>query len=197
MKLIAITPEITLSHESEYIEMILDSGFDYVHIRKPSFDVNAMRKFILNIPQLFHSRLKLHSCFELVDEFNVAGVHLNSRNKYFEQNDSCNELLLSKSCHSVGELSTSCEYEYVFLSPVFDSISKNGYKSNFELEEISQIFRTRSYSNVIALGGIKAEYMPLLAETGFAGAAFLGYLFCDVDKNELNKKLEFINKYKR
>ena len=50
MKLIAITPEITLSHESEYIEMILDSGFDYVHIRKPSFDVNAMRKFILNIP---------------------------------------------------------------------------------------------------------------------------------------------------
>ena len=157
MKLIAITPEITLSHESEYIEMILDSGFDYVHIRKPSFDVNAMRKFILNIPQLFHS----------------------------------------KSCHSVGELSTSCEYEYVFLSPVFDSISKNGYKSNFELEEISQIFRTRSYSNVIALGGIKAEYLPLLAETGFAGAAFLGYLFCDVDKNELNKKLEFINKYKR
>ena len=40
MKLIAITPEVTQKHELEFIMAILDSGFSYVHLRKPSFSID-------------------------------------------------------------------------------------------------------------------------------------------------------------
>ena len=64
---------------------------------------------------------------------------------------------------------------YVFLSPIFDSISKKGYKhsfSNKDLEEagINGIINER----VVALGGVTPEYIPQLRAWNFGGAAFLG-----------------------
>ena len=64
---------------------------------------------------------------------------------------------------------------YVFLSPIFDSISKKGYKHSFfnkDLEEagINGIINER----VVALGGVTPEYIPQLRAWNFGGAAFLG-----------------------
>ena len=77
--------------------------------------------------------------------------------------------------HSVEELKNCREqYEYAFLSPVFDSISKESYKSNFSLDELEEAVKGK---NIIALGGIDEDKIETVREIGFAGVAVLGAIW--------------------
>ena len=75
----------------------------------------------------------------------------------------------------------------MFLSPVFDSISKQGYASHFSEEQL----RGHVDARVMALGGVTAGKIPWLADVGFGGCAFLGYLF-GVGTEEFCRRVELI-----
>lgn len=171
-KLIAITREVVEIDESCRICNLIDAGFDYVHIRKPALQKNEMQQFIESIPTRYYNRLKLHDHFDLADKYDLAGIHLNSRNRTaptgFQKH-------VSKSCHAIEELRDIDRFEYVFLSPIFDSISKQGYKARFsknELENSSNLISEK----VMALGGVADKHIPYLQKIGFGGCALLGYL---------------------
>lgn len=171
-KLIAITREVVEIDESCRICNLIDAGFDYVHIRKPALQKNEMQQFIESIPARYYNRLKLHDHFDLADKYDLAGIHLNSRNRTaptgFQKH-------VSKSCHAIEELRDIDRFEYVFLSPIFDSISKQGYKARFsknELENSSNLISEK----VMALGGVADKHIPYLQKIGFGGCALLGYL---------------------
>ncbi|MDR0516824.1 MAG: thiamine phosphate synthase [Fibromonadaceae bacterium] len=85
------------------------------------------------------------------------------------------------SAHSFEELKKINRREIVLLGPVFDSISKHGYKSKFlkcELKEGIAEWREfigkENKTKLYALGGIDAENICELEELGFDGAAILG-----------------------
>ncbi|MCI6856861.1 MAG: hypothetical protein MR865_05480, partial [Bacteroidales bacterium] len=48
---------------------------------------------------------------------------------------------------------------------------------------------------VIALGGVTPEKLGELQQLGFAGAAFLGYLFADVDIDVLKQRILTIKQH--
>lgn len=192
MKLIAITPELPHEHEIEFISRILDAGFDYVHLRKPDYTLPQLREYISAIPAQHHNRLKLHSHFSLASEFNVAGLHLNQRCNIVPQGLP-NTLRLSRSCHAASELNNLGKYEYVFLSPIFNSISKRGYSSRFSQGDLIEIFKQPdTHDKIVALGGIMPGHLVQLNNLGFAGAAFLGFLFNGTEETELTNKLQII-----
>lgn len=67
------------------------------------------------------------------------------------------------------------ECDYLFLSPIFDSISKRGYKSRFS----DEVLRRASVeglidSKVIALGGVTLDKIPYLRSLNFGGVAMMG-----------------------
>lgn len=191
MKKIAITPEKGSLNEIRFICRILNEGFDCLHIRKPNSSPGEVRNLIESIPEEFHGRLKLHGHFELINEFNIGGLHLNKRCPAPPKNCS---LPLSRSCHSFKELSETPEcYEYMFLSPIFDSISKSGYKAAFKKNELTEELK-KYPGKVIALGGVTAENMGRVKDYGFAGAAFLGYLFNSGSMAILSERLKNISK---
>ncbi|MCH5233209.1 MAG: thiamine phosphate synthase [Muribaculaceae bacterium] len=168
---IAITSAETIVNEALKITNILDKGeADIVHIRKPSWSMEQTANLIEKIPAGFHPRLKIHDHFTLMDIFNLHGVHLNNRNPQANGYDKN----LSKSCHSLEELTDWNRYEYMTLSPIFDSISKVGYRSAFNVKDIASSIKGK---NVIALGGVNPDKFPLLRETGFKGAAMSGYFW--------------------
>ena len=71
----------------------------------------------------------------------------------------------------VREAAGQCDY--VTLSPIFDSISKKGYRSAFTasiLEELNDIARPL----VIALGGVTPDRLAELKRFNFAGYAVKG-----------------------
>jgi thiamine-phosphate pyrophosphorylase len=64
---------------------------------------------------------------------------------------------------------------YLFLSPIFDSISKQGYCSNFSIELLREAQAEGIIDNkVIALGGVTPRKQPLLESLGFGGYAMMG-----------------------
>ena len=96
--------------------------------------------------------------------------------------------------HSLKELEVCKEkYEYVFLSPIFDSISKSGYKSAFDLDELKNsplIFSRRGAGGeVFALGGIDEDKIELVSELGFDGVGVLGALWSNKNPIEKFKQL--------
>lgn len=168
---IAITSADYYPDEAARISQLLESGeVDLVHVRKPSWSAARTESLIREIPEELWSRIKLHDNFRLVEKLGLGGVHLNSRNPI--ASDSVKSV--SRSCHSIEQLEGSEHYDYVTLSPIFDSISKQGYPSGFNLENLKEEIGSH---RVVALGGVTPARIPLLKEMGFYGAAMLGYFW--------------------
>lgn len=181
---IAITPYEIFEYEHLYIIEILNTGWDYVHLRHPAATITDMRRLIERIPQNFHGRLKLHGHFELLNEFNLGGIHLNSRCPKAPQlyNGS-----ISKTCHNFDEVATCNCCDYVTLSPIFNSVSKIGYLGAFSNDEL---YNLPTNIRVIALGGVTPKHIETVKQYGFAGYAVLGYLFQSHDIIELKQRLK-------
>ena len=194
-----------LPGEAEAVTALLEAGAWRVHVRKPAAGSDSIARLLEEFPQCYRSRLSMHDRHELAARFGVGGVHLNSRNPSVPAGFGG---LVSRSCHSISELSQYGPVcDYMFLSPVFDSISKSGYTSRFSLEEIRRRIaacsagtagpmagmssdgelsgrdqgngdcRPVDWERVFALGGVCPDNIRLLEETGFGGAAVLGYLW--------------------
>lgn len=168
---IAITlPEPAVGENRMIARMLDDGDFDIVHLRHPSLSWREMRDIIERIPQRLHSRLRLHGHFDLTNEFNLGGLHLNRRCPVAPVSY---RGALSRSCHSVDEVIGSTDCDYVTLSPIFDSISKAGYRAAFSPEELHRLDCVAA-PKIIALGGITPTTLHRLAAYNFAGYAMLG-----------------------
>ena len=177
--IILISPEQDLDGELQSLIQLFNLGLKIYHLRKSDWGVEEGQRFLLNIPKEFHNRVVLHSHFELAHEFAVKGIHLNESNKK-RVAEFGKYQIISASFHSLEDLKDiGYSYPYVFLSPVFDSISKVGYKANFDLSRLAEQLQgirqqNKSVTKVIALGGINAQNISLLKPAGFSGAALLG-----------------------
>ena len=81
------------------------------------------------------------------------------------------------SFHSLEEIDEyKADYNYAYLSPVFDSISKKGYRSNFDLKALRSSLEHLK-CNLLALGGIDEDKIKIARELGFAGVAVLGAIW--------------------
>lgn len=190
---IAITPEDIFSDEPAYIREILTSGWDKVHLRHPGASLRDMRNLIEAIPQRFHSRLRLHGHFELLNSFRLGGIQLNGRCPRKPDNY---DGPYSRTCHSIEEVKASLDCDYVTLSPIFDSISKEGYKAAFTKEQLQEIDKIRSLivnTKVVALGGITPATAKEALNLGFDGYAVLGALMTAPDINELRRRIDYFN----
>ena len=177
--LLLISPEKDIVGEAKTVSKLFSHGLEIFHLRKPHWNVEQAQRYLESIPKEFHNKIVLHSHFQLTDRFGLKGIHLNEENKkLIEQFRSYK--IISASFHSLPDLKeNNFSYQYVFLSPIYNSISKTGYNSNFDLklltEDITKLKReNNSLPSIIALGGIDAGNIMKVKEAGFSGAAFLG-----------------------
>ena len=176
MKQIAvITSPLFLTSEPEMLTALFEAGLELLHLRKPGAAIAEYEGLLRVIPEQYHRRIRLHSFFELADRYDVMGVHLNRRNPHYT---GTRPVGISRSCHSIDELRQIDQYDYVFLSPIFDSISKEGYGSGFSEEELRQASDAGLiHERVFALGGIDNSTLPLLNPYPFGGVALLGTIW--------------------
>lgn len=180
MKLIAITSPDFLPGEALRIAALLkEEGFWRVHIRKPAATAEALRRLLNEIPPEWHPQLVLHDHYELCKEFDLGGIHLNRRHPSAPSPLVKGNLTVSCSCHSLEEVERKKnDMDYVFLSPIFDSISKEGYHSQFSPEELRQAADASIIDEkVFALGGVTLWRLPMLKSLHFGGAAMLGAIW--------------------
>lgn len=188
MNRIVITRPEFFSGEAAAIVGMLDAGAVRVHLRKPGCSEKALRKLIEDIPACYRLRLSTHDYLHLAVEYGLGGVHLNSRNPEIPEGFSG---IVSRSCHTFAELEKYRDLDYLFLSPVYDCISKAGYRSNFSIDELRKAAKAGIIdSHVYALGGVRPCMSDELHKTGFGGMALLGAAWRPVDPK--NFRLQYI-----
>ena len=170
---IVMTSPSFFDGEVREIKRLFDAGVDIVHLRKPQSDIDDCRRLLNAIPSECLKNIVTHDHFSLCGEYSLKGVHLNSRNPYCPAGHRGS---VSRSCHSFEEVSLytpSCDY--LFLSPIFDSISKAGYVAAFSKTDLKYAYSKGFISDkVMALGGINSYSIPIVRKFGFGGAVFHG-----------------------
>ncbi len=171
---VIITAPGVMADEARRIACFLEAGrCDYVHIRKPSWGRDAVEALLQAIPEALHERLVLHDRFELATAYGLHGVHVNSRNPMPPEGFTGR---VSRSLHSIEEVARwKRDYTFVSLSPLFDSISKQGYRAAFTPDELAAAKAEGIIDEkVFALGGITFQRLPVVQSMGFGGAMLLG-----------------------
>jgi thiamine-phosphate pyrophosphorylase len=171
-----------LPHEPRLLTELLAAGLPRLHLRKPGWPAAQLEALIRALPPQFHGRLVLHAYPHLVRQYRLGGLHLTASQRAAAARRPA--LLpgqtLSTSFHSLAEISGHRRrYDYVFLSPIFDSISKAGYDSAFDLAAVTAFLqklagRVGYRPLVLALGGVDSQNITSVQQAGFAGAAVLG-----------------------
>src|SRR5690554_3467503 len=73
--LILISPEKDLINEISILNQLFEAGLECFHLRKPTYSKEEMVAYLQQIDAKFHNRIVLHSFHELVNTFNVRGIH--------------------------------------------------------------------------------------------------------------------------
>ena len=177
MKTIVITRPAFFDGETDLVNSLFREGMERLHLRKPKASEEELAAWLQDIDSQYYGRIVLHDCFPLVKKFALGGVHLNSRNP--EAPHGIRGMTVSRSCHSIREvIQHKSECDYLFLSPIYDSISKEGYGAAFSRIELKRAAEEGIIdSQVFALGGVSLEHIPEIRSLGFGGAAVLGALW--------------------
>lgn len=196
MKLIVVTAPTFFVEEDKIITTLFEEGLDILHLRKPETPAMYSERLLTLIPEKYHKRIITHEHFYLQEEFKLMGIHLNARNPK-EPHDYSGHI--SCTCHSLEEVRNKKHfYDYLFLSPIYDCITKAGVTSGFTAEELRQAGKSKIIDNkVMALGGITSDNILEAKDYGFGGAVVMGDLWNKFNARTDRDYLEIIRHFKK
>jgi thiamine-phosphate pyrophosphorylase len=178
MKLLVLSPSSgDVNVEPQIVTRLFEQGLETFHLRKPRYSTKEMTEYIEKIPVQFHSRIVIHSHHTLALKFNLKGIHLTRthiRRKYrLWFNLKLIHVLRPKVTISTSfrKLASLYEeentYSYVFLSPVFDTISGN-FQAGYNEYSLKSAIQKTPFT-IIARGGVDELKIDKVREVGFAG----------------------------
>lgn len=191
MQLFVITHPKFLEDEGRKIASLMEDSDCIIHLRKPNGDIWNYEAILKDIPVGFHARIMIHGGYELIQDYKLKGLHFSTHNRSLRNTIYCE--YASTSCHSIAESENiGNEYNHHFLSPLFPSISKQGYDSTLNHSEIAGYIQKVASGNIVALGGIDSSNLGAVARLGFKASAVLGAVWGDgkINIHEIRKNLK-------
>ncbi|KAF6259609.1 thiamine monophosphate synthase [Scenedesmus sp. NREL 46B-D3] len=183
MQLVLITPPTINSTEPQLCNALFAAGLQVLHVRKPTAAVQEVRHYLQQLDSQYLQRVMVHQHHDLAFDFNLKGIHFKEKDRPAPPITRTRPgLFQSTSLHSITEVLQDWQnLDYAFLSPIFDSISKEGYAAaNFDPVRLTTALGTAQMP-VYALGGITSERLPAVRDMGFAGAGILGAVWATED----------------
>ena len=186
MKLVVISSTKGTYPETKLVTEMFDNGLEAFHLRKPTYNKEKLENYIKQIPETYWHKIIIHSKHLLAIKYNLGGIHYTRkhrknrirswvREKYIVR--SIPKIKITTSFHSLESLmETPKKYDYVFLSPVFDSISKSKYQGKFKDQNFN-VFLKKVKQKVYALGGIDASKIDKVKRMDFQGVALHGAIW--------------------
>ena len=174
MRILISSPEI-VNNENITIKSFLRKEDNLFHLRRyVSFEEEVV-SFLSSFTEEERKQIVLNHHHFLASEFGINRLHFSEKDRIEIGDEKLEKLhslgfILSTSVHTVEDFEKlTSVFEYAFLSPVFDSISKENYKAvSFDLANIRRDIK------LIALGGVTFENYNNALNLGFDGVAFLG-----------------------
>lgn len=193
--MIIITDTHFLPEEANIINGLFEHGLNSLHIRKPYATISDMDQIIKKIDEKYHPHIMIHSHYELIQKYRLKGIHFTEKEKNQIPLYNTINCFKSTSIHSLEALmEVPLMINYVFLSPIFSSVSKQGYEMKWNFHELKRLLNEKHEFKVVALGGITSHNMAQVKELGFDDYAVLGSIW-EPYKNGA-KKSEVIELFK-
>ncbi len=192
MKPVVICYPTNLKNETEAITALFENGLEILHVRKPAFSEKEMQDWIESIDSKYHKQMTIHSHLTLVESMGLRGVHFTSYNRHLIDDYSFSASPKSISVHAMSELiNLSDAFNYALLSPVFESITKEGYGPAISHEVLKEYLSRNHEVPVLALGGIESTNVVVAKELGFDGVVLHGHLWAEFEKDgDVNALIE-------
>ncbi|MGY6649054.1 thiamine phosphate synthase [Wenyingzhuangia sp. IMCC45574] len=175
--IVLIAPETDIPNELEILNKLFQEGLEYYHFRKPHKNYQEHCDYLNQIDQKYHNRIVVHYFHELINKYHLKGIHfqeqkrrdcLDTPSDYFVKLNNMYGKTISSSFHEPEELENcDFEFDYHLLSPVFSSISKQGYEGRgFNVNHINK--------TIVGMGGVTTENLGEFDKLGFKGVGVLG-----------------------
>jgi len=195
--MILITDPNFIPDEEKFINALFNEGLEILHLRKPEATALEMHKLISKIDEKFHSLIMIHSQYKLLETFQLRGLHFTEKSKKQIRNYEKVQCKKSLAVHELSELKyVENSIDYVFLSPLFSSVSKAGYSKQWNFESIKTELSGYRNFKVMALGGITLDNVKQVKELGFDNFALLGSIWEPVKSGcELSHVIEIFNRF--
>ena len=183
LDLIVISPEADYPNELDWVLKLFEAGLERYHVRKPGMTDQEVFDYLQAIPKKWRSRVVPHQNHIAVEPMDLGGWHFKDNENHLAQAEQWRSSrvegqVMTRSIHSLDDLNEDLSgWDYVFLSPVFTSISKLDHGPKWESSQLSaalqyckDAYRTRVY----ALGGVDDTRVEEVVNMGFDGVALLG-----------------------
>jgi thiamine-phosphate pyrophosphorylase len=183
MRLIILSPPDDYPDEPAVACRIIQLSSATFHLRKPGHTRERLVDYLEQIPAEHHRRIMVHGHPHLLDRFGLKGIHFTEKERtgnlrvirrLGQVRPGCR---FSSAFHRISDIPIyDGLFDYIVISPVFDSISKPGYRAAFDHAELKR-FLSRTEHTVFALGGLNAQRVATAASLGFRGIAVLGAIW--------------------
>jgi thiamine-phosphate pyrophosphorylase len=195
--MILITEPNFIPYEEKFITAFFNEGLEILHLRKPEATALQMHELISKIDEKFHSRIMIHSQYKLLETFQLRGLHFTEKSKKQIRNYEKVQCKKSLAVHELSELKyVENSIDYVFLSPLYNSVSKVGYSKQWTFESIKAGLSGYRNFKIMALGGITLDNVKQVKELGFDDFALLGSIWEPVKAGcELSHVIEIFNRF--
>ncbi|MGB1360568.1 MAG: thiamine phosphate synthase [Alphaproteobacteria bacterium] len=167
---------------NDILKQCIDNGANWIAIREYDLDESELQNLCEEIIKYGESTGTLISVWnnsKIAEDLQI-GLHQSIDNLDTSiKNNLGYDSPLGVSTHNETEMTQARGSDYITLSPVFDSISKNGY-TGFGLDKLSSL---AMYSNtpVFAMGGIDESNIDSVFEAGVYGAFLCGSVMKNPD----------------
>lgn len=196
MKLILMTRPDFFVEEHQILTALFEEGLDTLHLRKPNTEPVYSERLVSLIPEGFRKKIVVHDHFYLKNEYGLKGIHLNARNPQLPNNYKGH---ISCSCRTIEELNSCASFsDYMFLFPIFNTISKTDFSPDFSAELLAEMSKQKAINKkVMAFGGIGMENIPEMRSYGFGGVVVLGDIWNRFNIHTNHDYKEIINHFRR
>lgn len=186
MELVLISRSKGIYPEAGLVAKMFDLGLSRFHLRKQGFNSAMIKEYLSQIPEPYWHKIIIHSKHHLAAKYPIGGVHFTKKDrtnkirlwilhKYLRRKKP--KLVFTSSFHSLESLiAETRNYSYVFLSPVFDSISKSNYQGRFHNSNFDILLK-KVNQRVYALGGVDSSKVEDIFKMGFSGMAVHGSIW--------------------
>lgn len=183
---ILLSTSIPHPQEMDIIRSFFMNEDALFHLRRYDWGEGQVTDFLSQFTKGELEKIVLNHHHFLATELGINRLHFSEQDRSEIEEEKLQRFadagfILSTSVHELETFNKlpAC-FTYVFLSPVFDSISKEGYKAvNFDLSH------RRKDIQLIGLGGITKDNYKNVFEMGFDGVAFLGGVWSESKPSEI------------
>lgn len=182
--------------EADLLNQLFEEGLPCLHFRKTQQSIHPFIDLLVKIERKHYSKIIVHQYPELVEMFNLLGLHLTESARRALSTEALQDLIrkqhenqrqIGTSIHQKKDLDRlPKEMDYCTLSPVFSSISKQNHEPtvNWKTQDLDVPF------SLVALGGISVQTLEATYhQRGFREVAFLGAVWNDLSNALQNYRL--------